>query len=612
MSTSSFFGVTRARTNTSWQFILRHKIWSSIVVLLLLWGGWWAYGTLTSTTGEVRYVLGTVQTGSIVSSVSESGQVSTSNSVNIESQASGEITWVGVAAGDQVRTGQALMTIDDTSAVQAINDAKNQLASDELQYQQSTAQAPVSYQDDVTALATSQEDLQDDYNSTFNDLANTYLDLPAVMTGANDVLYGYDFDTKKEQWNLDFLTSLFNSTQNTSNVATFKTAAENDYTTANTSYTTGVTAYTQVTRTSDTSTIDSLLAQSTTMMTDVAQALQSELNFYGAVSDLAQTYNVHLPSNFATLQSDTRSYLSTTNSDLSTLLADKKTLDAAKQTILNDQQTVALDQVGNPDGTNPISLQVSKDSIEKEQEDLADQETDLANYTITAPFDGTLSAVNFQVGDQASGAAATIISNDQIAELSLNEVDVAKIKLGDKATLTFDAIDGLTLTGTVAEIDTVGTVSQGVVSYDVKIAFDAQNAQIKPGMTVNAVIETAADQNALIVPQTAVKTVGGASYVQVFNPSIASSTIVADGSQGVLPTTTAPEMVPVTTGLSDTTNIEILSGLTEGEQIVVSTKTATAVKVTAAAATTGTGAARGGAGGFGGGAGAGGAALRGL
>jgi HlyD family secretion protein len=62
--------------------------------------------------------------------------------------------------------------------------------------------------------------------------------------------------------------------------------------------------------------------------------------------------------------------------------------------------------------------------------------------------------------------------------------------MGQKVTMTFDAIPDLTMTGTVAEIDTLGTVTQGVVSYTVKIAFDTDNTDVKPGMTVSAMIIT--------------------------------------------------------------------------------------------------------------------------
>src|SRR6185503_5946600 len=109
-------------------------------------------------------------------------------------------------------------------------------------------------------------------------------------------------------------------------------------------------------------------------------------------------------------------------------------------------------------------------------------------YTVRAPFSGTIAKLSVDKGDQASSGTtvATIISKNQIADLSLNEVDAAKVTVGQKATLTFDAVEDLSIAGAVASVDTLGTVSQGVVSYVVKIQFTTQDERVKPGMSVNA------------------------------------------------------------------------------------------------------------------------------
>jgi multidrug efflux pump subunit AcrA (membrane-fusion protein) len=183
-----------------------------------------------------------------------------------------------------------------------------------------------------------------------------------------------------------------------------------------------------------------------------------------------------------------------------------------------------------------------------------------------------------------------MIGSQQSAVLSLDEVDAAKIKLGQKATLTFDAVDGLTLTGTVTGVDTLGTVTQGVVTYDVTISLDSQDARVKPGMTVSAAIITDTAVDVITVPSSAVKTINGTTYVQVFNPALSASTTSATGG---IASATPPKNLPVTTGISDDTDTEILSGLREGEQVVVRTST-TATATAARTTTTTAGAARGG------------------
>jgi multidrug efflux pump subunit AcrA (membrane-fusion protein) len=153
----------------------------------------------------------------------------------------------------------------------------------------------------------------------------------------------------------------------------------------------------------------------------------------------------------------------------------------------------------------------------------------------------------------------------------MNEVDVAKIKLGQKATITFDAIENLSMTGSIAEIDTLGAVSQGVVSYNVKIAFDTEDAQIKPGMSVSASIITDSKTDVLIVPSSAIKNQNNRNYVQMFAPPLPAP---LTGSQGT-PSLIVPNQITVETGISDDTNTEIISGLKEGDQIVSRTVTST-------------------------------------
>lgn len=274
------------------------------------------------------------------------------------------------------------------------------------------------------------------------------------------------------------------------------------------------------------------------------------------------------------MQTNTRTRLSTVNSDLSNLLAQRKSLDTLKKSIKTNEQNIELLKVGNTDGSNPISLQISQNNLVKQERNLEDLKATLAKYTVVAPFAGTVSSVAAQVGQNAA-TIATIVTNQQIAQLSLNEVDAAKVKAGQKATLTFDAIEDLSLTGTVAEIDPVGTVSQGVVSYNVKITFDTADARIKPGMTVNANIQTDVHIDVLTVPSSAVKTSNGVSRVQVFTPPL-----IETGTTGRV-SATPPTQVTVVIGISDDTNVEIVSGLTEGEQVVSRTITGT----TAAGAT---------------------------
>ena len=110
-------------------------------------------------------------------------------------------------------------------------------------------------------------------------------------------------------------------------------------------------------------------------------------------------------------------------------------------------------------------------------------------------------------------------------------------------------MEDITLTGKVVEIDTLGAVNQGVVTYNVKIAFDTQDERIKPGMTIDASIITDRKDGIVLVPNAAVKTQRGQIYVEVMQNG-------------------TPQAVPVEVGLSNELFTEITGGLEVEAEIV--------------------------------------------
>ena len=175
-----------------------------------------------------------------------------------------------------------------------------------------------------------------------------------------------------------------------------------------------------------------------------------------------------IPSTVSTHQSNLNSYLTTTNGHLTTLLsltnairADKDAITSADRSIA--EKTASLVKLQAP--PDALDVQSQKLVIRQKENALADAKAALADYSVCAPFGGTVAAVNVKKGDSVSSgiALATLITEQKIAEVSLNEVDVAQVKAGQRATLTFDAVPDLSISGEVAEIDSLGTVSQGVV-----------------------------------------------------------------------------------------------------------------------------------------------------
>ena len=234
------------------------------------------------------------------------------------------------------------------------------------------------------------------------------------------------------------------------------------------------------------------------------------------------------------------------------------------------QKEEALSDLKDAPDQSDIDLQ--NITIAEKQSRLNDLYNDLSKYTLTAPVDGMIGQLDLTAGENVSGnsgtgtnnAAAVIISNNKIAEVTVNEVDVPNLEVGQTTYITFDAIEDLEITGQVQEIDEMSTVDQGVVYIDVKISFDSQDDRIKNGMTVNADIVTQLIEDVLIVSGSAVSSETDGEYVEIISQN---NNTILEGLNTVYNATT--QSVNVESGVADDLNIEITSGLREGDLVVI-------------------------------------------
>jgi len=176
---------------------------------------------------------------------------------------------------------------------------------------------------------------------------------------------------------------------------------------------------------------------------------------------------------------------------------------------------------------------------------------------IIAPFDGTITDISAVKGQMiTSGDDAVRLDNleNLVIKVSISEVDINKVILGQKAYLTFDAVPTVEYEGEVISISSAGSDESGVVEFSVTVKVLNADAQVKPGFTAVVSIITSSNENALLVPNGAVISRNGKSVV------------VLVGNDN------STRMVPVETGASSDTHTEILSGeIVEGNTIAVYT-----------------------------------------
>ncbi len=607
-----------------------HALASSVGFVLIAGAAYWGYGKLAAVTQETRYVVGAVEQGTLITSISGSGQVAALNQVDVKSKASGDSTYAVSEQGGMVRAGSILAQLDSRDAQKAVRDAQANLQSAELALRKLTQPADASTKlsaenalqnsrDNVAKLQLSQQtnvqNAQDakqkaqdaitkSYEDSFNTIANAFLNLPTIITALNDALYSNtigaaEISVGKDQWNTWALLNTTSRSEDRDALQVFQKSAENDYKTARAKYDTNFNNYKNASRYSERPTIEMLLSETLETTKSIAQAAKSESNYFDAWVDFRTKQTQSIFTSVKTYQTNLATYTGQTNTHLSNLLSLQRTLQDNKDALRNAEKDLAAMAQNNPldmaaaealvqekqssllklkAGPDPLDIESQKLSVQQRHNALLDAQEKLSDYTIRAPFDGMVAKMNVKKGDPvASGTVvAILITTQRTATISLNEVDAAKIQTAQKATLSFDAIPELTIAGEVAEIDTLGTVSQGVVTYAVKILFDTQDARVKPGMSVSAAIVTAVRQNVLMVANSAVKSQGNTHYyVEMFNQPLPASS----GNQGTV-SATPPTRRTIEIGLSNDTSTEITSGLEEGDQIVVRT-IAAATKTTA-------------------------------
>jgi len=549
--------------------VLKHKIISIIVLILLVGFGFWVYKYFFSATTITKYVLTKAEKGTIVSSLSSSGQVSAFNTIDIKAKISGDVVYVGAKEGDVVGAGALIAKLDTTDAEKTIRDAESNLKSAQIALQKlkgdSALVTPQNKQDAIDTL-------NEDYQSAYNTISNVFIDLPTIMTSLQNIIYGTNFDNTQQ--NIDFYTN--NANTYDQNVSTFRSSLVKSYKTALDEYTKNFNDYKATTRYSDNKTIDSMLVETYNTAKDVAQAIKDTNNLIQFYIDTFARHNIK-----ANPIADTQ--LSSVNSNGTKINSHIVNLLNIQNSIKKDKEAVS---------GSDLDVRSQELSLEKSKNSLADAKSALADYYVYAPFDGVLATMDAKIGQSAPSPIATIITKTLVAEISFGETDIAKIKLGQKANLTFDAVSDLTITGKVSAIDAVGASTQGVVSYNVKVVLDIQDDRIKPGMSTTATIITDTKTDALYVPNSAVKTQQGIRYVLKVTDAVSDADL--QNTSGVI-LKNSPSKQTVETGVSDDSSTEIISGLNEGDIVVLSTVSTSKTTTTNSSNTTN--------GGFGGGGG---------
>src|SRR3989344_520199 len=572
--------------NKIFQKIYRRKFTLIITIGAIGVAAYFGYGWLKGVPMETRYVLASVEKGVLIVSVSGSGQVSASNQIDVKSKASGDILRIDIKNGDSVKAGALIAQLDSRDAQKTARDAEMNLESAKLALQKleepadklSVIQAENSLEQAKESKHKAEEDLKNAYEDGLNAVASAFIDLPAIMPGLDSMLFSSTIE--RDQWNADWYANQILPYKSDTKVLQYKDDAESAYKLARKKYDETFARYKTITRDSGTAAIESIIIETYETAKAIAEAVKAENDYVDFVQDFMEQRDRVIPVGMSAHQSSLDSYTGITNSRLSNLSSITQTIENSKKAIVSAERSI-IEKTESlaklKAGANPLEIQSQKLAIKQRENSLRDAQEKLSDYFIRVPFGGVVAEVNIKDGESVSSGTvvATIIARQRIAEISLNEVDVAKVKVDQKTTLTFDAVEGLSIAGAVAEIDAIGTVSQGVVTYNVKVGFDTQDDRIKPGMSVSAAIITDMKQDVIMIPNAAVKLAGGRYFAEMLDGTISPQD--AANQNGII-SQSSPRQQPVEIGLANESMTEILSGLEDGNIVVVRTITSSATQ----------------------------------
>lgn len=214
------------------------------------------------------------------------------------------------------------------------------------------------------------------------------------------------------------------------------------------------------------------------------------------------------------------------------------------------------------------AVDTAQEKVESAQSKVDSTQDSYENYTITAPISGQVITKNVKTGDnvsRSSGSTSTtlavIYDMSQVTfQMSVDELDVGNVKIGQKVTVTADAMEGKTYTGEVTNISLESSQSNGVTNYPVTVTLDEVGGLL-PGMNVDGVIILDQAEDALMIPVDALMR-GNRVYVK--DDSVKEA-------QGNVPA--GFRAVEVETGLTNDDYVQIISGVSEGDEVYLSEST---------------------------------------
>lgn len=496
-------------------------------------------GSQKTGAGAVTHKTATVERRSITSELSSSGTISPKDTYSVTALASGEVITADFEEGDQVEKGQVLYTIDSSSMESELKSAQNSLE-----------RAQTSYD-----LAV------EDYNEAVNNYSgNTY---KSTETGFIKTLYIKAGD--KVSGNTK-IADIYNDKQMKIRVPFLSGEAA----------------------------VIGAGNQGVVTLTETGEQLSGTVT---SVSNMEETLTGGRLVRYVTLQVENPGGLTSAHTATVTVgeftCALEGTFEASVDTVMSadlpstvEVETMivaegdyvnkgtAIFRMTSKSADNLVrnykdSMDKAEESLESAQSKVESTQDSYENYTITAPISGTVITKSVKAGDKISAGGnsgavtlATIYDLSQVTfEMSVDELDVQSVKTGQTVVVTADAFENQTFSGKVTNVSLASSNSNGVTNYPVTVTLD-EVGSLLPGMNVDGQIILEEAENTLVIPVDSLMR-GNRVYVKDDTVKEANGAVPAGF-----------RAVEVETGLINDDYVEIVNGLSEGDEVYVSESSA--------------------------------------
>lgn len=526
----------------------------------------------------------TSSSSSSTSSGSSGNYSSTSSSTNSSSSTSTstpslEVEEVYVASSQTVNEGDQILKVTDKSYQKvlaylesAVKTATLNVENEKIEKELAQNSADYTYKTNSSKTSTASAE----YNKTAQDLEDTVTDASDALADWEDVVSTFteDWNAKYyEQYDIDGLIENVDNQEEL--IAKYKKEAAALKEQVATLKEQVATMKTQISSYDATvaneKTLDELNVEYKALKEQYTAAKESyttaKSNLATAKSDYSTAYEKYESglASYEAMVAEGETALAKKEAEYDTLKAAYDEAVAKRTTgLIEAEQSLKEEQITSKNADTLYSIETNglEEDLTEAEETLEDAQSAFDTFQnlvvdgiVKADFSGTIISVGYTAGDEISSATSIVTygnPEEVTISVSVDQEDVASIAVGDSVNIEFTAYTGSAYEGTVSEIATSPTSERSsTVSYAVTVKVNGDVSSLYSGMTANVTFITKQMENVLYVSNKAVITEDTKTYVKVKN---------SDGNI---------EKREVTTGFSDGSNVEVVSGLAEGETALI-------------------------------------------